>query len=115
MRCEIVYDFLSQQHKVFFFEHRRDRTTVLFVPRGGRLWEERVSDEGTCFDVEGSFSLTPEMLDAIVKATRNSKLPSEATQDQLEDAMRIRDRLLALVERSSTESGINNRRNDHTP
>lgn len=50
---------------------------------------------------EPSFSVTPSVLEMIIAKAIDFKPPSSALQDHLKDAITVRDRLLAIVEKGT--------------
>jgi hypothetical protein len=80
-------------HDVYLFDHVPDEGTVIYNIDGSRREVVAPGDEP-----EPSFHCDNQALAALVKAGSEVVPPSRSMERHLDDAMFVRDRLLALVE-----------------
>lgn len=97
MQCRIDRPVDRDDVFIYLFnDHGRGRTVYLFSHDHGHMEPLEVA-EGE--QMPPSLVMRPQMLEAIVKAGSDFLPPSAATDNHLNDAVGVRDRLLGMVER----------------
>jgi hypothetical protein len=100
MKVHVEHEWMSDGYRVYLYEHHTGGSMVQLFPVDGKTWRQEEIGLGEML-AGPSFTLSRRMMDAFIEATRNIIPASEATQAHLQDAITLRDRLLAMIEKNA--------------
>lgn len=86
-------------YDIWFYNMRHDRMVDIYYFSGSECRTIQIKEGDKLPDP--SLSLPRRVLDAFVKTARGAFPPTESMKQHLDDAIKIRDRLLAIVEKNS--------------
>lgn len=100
MKAQIEWGWQTASMHVFLFDRHPDR--YFTIGEDGRLVPHEVDFNSD--NAKPALVLSAEALDELLRAAAEKRPPQDATVDALNDARKVRDRLLTLIERKAGEA-----------
>ena len=100
MKAKIIREWHTDEVKVWLYDNTLSGELCIYkVSEDGRLIGKTMS-KGAILPEDWCMRLPPDAIKALVDASLPEFPPSDATARHLQDAITVRDRLLAIVEKT---------------